>query len=135
VVAIGVTGNTINILSMIGAVALLGIAVNDAIVKLDTIRRLREEGMPGPRAILEASRLRFRPILMTSTTTVLAMIPMAVGLGSGEQLQRPLALTIIGGLILTTLTTLIYTPILYQVAHRIGRVPAEADTAAEAREA
>jgi HAE1 family hydrophobic/amphiphilic exporter-1 len=118
---------------MIGAVALLGIAVNDAIVKLDTIRRLREEGMPGPRAILEASRLRFRPILMTSATTVLAMIPMAIGLGSGEQLQRPLALTIIGGLVLTTVTTLIYTPILYQVAHRLGTEPANA--AAEAREA
>jgi HAE1 family hydrophobic/amphiphilic exporter-1 len=119
-------------LSLIGAVALLGIAVNDAIVKLDTIRRLREEGMPGRQAIFEASRLRFRPILMTSATTVLAMIPMAIGLGSGEQLQRPLALTIIGGLVLTTLTTLIYTPILYRVAHRIAWEP---ETAAEAREA
>jgi HAE1 family hydrophobic/amphiphilic exporter-1 len=72
-------------------------------------------------AILAASRLRFRPILMTSVTTILAMLPMAIGLGSGEQLQRPLAITIIGGLALTTLLTLVYTPLLYMLAHRIGR--------------
>jgi HAE1 family hydrophobic/amphiphilic exporter-1 len=120
-VAIGVTGGSVNVLSMIGALALLGIAVNDAIVKVDTIRRLRSEGMPGSDAILEASRLRLRPILMTSATTVLAMVPMAIGLGTGEQLQRPLAVTIIGGLSLTTLLTLFATPALYQLAHRIGR--------------
>ncbi len=123
--AIGVTGGSINILSLIGVVALLGIAVNDAIVKVDTIRRLRGEGMPDHAAVLEASRLRIRPILMTSVTTVLALTPMAIGIGSGEQLQRPLAVTIIGGLILTTAVTLFYTPILYEVAHRIrgGRTP------------
>ena len=121
IVAIGLSGGTFNILSMIGTLALLGIAVNDAIVKVDTIRRLRGEGLPGGEAILEASRLRLRPILMTSVTTVLAMVPMAIGMGSGEQLQRPLAITIIGGLSLTTATTLYFTPILYQVAHRIPR--------------
>jgi HAE1 family hydrophobic/amphiphilic exporter-1 len=120
-VAIGTTGGSLNILSLIGVLALLGIAVNDAIVKVDTIRRLRSEGMAAGAAILEASRLRLRPILMTSATTVLAMLPMAIGLGSGEQLQRPLAITIIGGLTLTTLLTLLVTPALYQVAHRIRR--------------
>jgi HAE1 family hydrophobic/amphiphilic exporter-1 len=119
--AIGITGGSINILSLIGCLALLGIAVNDAIVKVDTIRRLREGGMPAGEAILEASRLRLRPILMTSATTVLAMLPMAIGLGTGEQLQRPLAITIIGGLSLTTILTLYVTPIIYQVAHRIQR--------------
>ena len=99
--------------------ALLGIAVNDAIVKVDTMRRLRSEGMDGHAAVLEASRLRLRPILMTSATTVLALLPMAIGIGSGEQLQRPLAITIIGGLTLTTFLTLFYTPILYEVAHKI----------------
>jgi HAE1 family hydrophobic/amphiphilic exporter-1 len=122
VLAIGVTGGSINILSLIGVVALLGIAVNDAIVKVDTIRRLRGEGTAPHAAVMEASRLRFRPIVMTSATTVLAMVPMAIGLGSGEQLQRPLAITIIGGLTLTTLLTLFYTPILYEVAHRIPRI-------------
>jgi hydrophobic/amphiphilic exporter-1 (mainly G- bacteria), HAE1 family len=121
VTAIAVTGNTVNILSLIGMIALLGIAVNDAIVKTDTIRRLRAGGMDGHDAILEASRLRFRPILMTSTTTMLAMLPMAIGLGGGEQLQRPLAITIIGGLALTTPLTLFYTPVLYLLAHRLRR--------------
>jgi HAE1 family hydrophobic/amphiphilic exporter-1 len=119
IAAIGITGGTINMLSLIGTVALLGIAVNDAIVKVDTFRRLRSEGLDGTAAILEASRLRLRPILMTSVTTVLAMTPMAIGLGSGEQLQRPLAITIIGGLVLTTLVTLFFTPLLYRLAHRI----------------
>jgi hydrophobic/amphiphilic exporter-1 (mainly G- bacteria), HAE1 family len=121
IIAIGVTGNTVNILSMIGVLALLGIAVNDAIVKVDTIRRLRSEGMAGMAAIMQASSLRLRPILMTSVTTVLAMLPMAIGLGSGEQLQRPLAVTIIGGLSLTTALTLFYTPLLYMLGHKLRR--------------
>ena len=108
-------------LTIIGMVALLGIAVNDAIIKVDTMRRFRDQGMDGYESILKASQLRLRPILMTSATTILAMIPMAIGIGSGEQLQRPLALTIIGGLFLTTILTLVYTPILYQLAHRIRR--------------
>jgi HAE1 family hydrophobic/amphiphilic exporter-1 len=123
-VAIGLTGHTLNVLSLIGLLALLGIAVNDAIVKIDTIRRLRDEGMEAFAAILEASRLRFRPIVMTSVTTVLAMLPMAIGLGSGEQLQRPLAVTIIGGLTLTTFLTLVTTPVLYLLAHRIRPIDA-----------
>lgn len=123
VLTLFITGNSINILSMIGMVALLGIAVNDAIVKVDTIRRLRDDGMDGYQAIMEASRLRLRPIIMTSVTTILAMIPMAVGIGSGEQLQRPLALTIIGGLFMTTALTLLYTPLLYRLAHGIRRSP------------
>jgi HAE1 family hydrophobic/amphiphilic exporter-1 len=121
VAAVGLTGGNVNILSLIGALALLGIAVNDAIVKVDTIRRLREDGVDGGSAILQASRLRLRPILMTSATTVLAMLPMAIGLGSGEQLQRPLAVTIIGGLTLTTALTLFFTPTLYRLAHRIPK--------------
>ncbi|MBN2169695.1 MAG: efflux RND transporter permease subunit [Candidatus Krumholzibacteriota bacterium] len=120
IIAIAVTGNSLNILSLIGALVLLGIAVNDAIVKVDTIRRLREEGMEGHAAVMAASRIRLRPILMTSVTTVLAMLPMAIGMGSGEQLQRPLAVTIIGGLSLTTALTLFYTPILYEIGHRLG---------------
>jgi HAE1 family hydrophobic/amphiphilic exporter-1 len=121
-IALVVSGGSLNIMSLIGVLALLGIAVNDAIVKVDTIRRgEQDEGLSGWEAIMRASRLRLRPILMTSATTMLAMLPMAIGLGSGEQLQRPLAITIIGGLALTTALTLIYTPLLYMVAHRIKR--------------
>jgi HAE1 family hydrophobic/amphiphilic exporter-1 len=121
VLAMVLTGNTINILSLIGMVALVGIAVNDSIVKVDTIRRLRNEGMEGYAAILRASELRVRPIVMNSMTAILGMMPMAIGLGGGEQLQRPLALTIIGGLTLTTIVTLFYTPVLYMLLHRIRR--------------
>jgi hydrophobic/amphiphilic exporter-1 (mainly G- bacteria), HAE1 family len=112
------TGNSINIISLIGLIALLGISVNDAIVKVSTIRRLRLDGMSRFDAIMEASSLRFRPIIMTTLTTVLAMIPMAIGLGSGEQIQRPLAITIIGGLSLATLLTLFLTPVIYEIFHR-----------------
>jgi HAE1 family hydrophobic/amphiphilic exporter-1 len=112
------TGQTLNIISLIGMIALLGIAVNDAIVKVATIRRLREQGLGGREAILEASALRFRPILMTTVTTVLAMIPMGLGLGTGEQMQRPLAITIIGGLSIATLLTLFLTPVVYEMLHR-----------------
>ena len=118
VVTLLVTGQTLNIISLIGLIALLGIAVNDAIVKVATIRRLRaEEGLPVRAALLEAGQLRFRPILMTTITTVLAMVPMAIGLGTGEQIQRPLAITIIGGLSLATLLTLYLTPCVYELAH------------------
>jgi len=112
------TGNSINIISLIGLIALLGISVNDAIVKVATIRRLRLDGLGGRAAILEASRLRFRPILMTTLTTVLAMVPMAIGIGTGEQIQRPLAITIMGGLAIATLLTLFLTPVIYEALHR-----------------
>jgi HAE1 family hydrophobic/amphiphilic exporter-1 len=126
VIAMGMTGQTLNILSMIGAVSLIGIAVNDAIVKVDSIRQLREGGMDGTEAILEASRIRFRPIVMNSVTAALGMVPMAIGIGSGEQLQRPLAITIIGGLTLTTALTLFVTPALYQWAHGVRKPAAGA---------
>ena len=112
------TGQSLNIISLIGLIALLGISVNDAIVKVATIRRLRVDGLPGRQAIMEASSLRFRPILMTTVTTVLAMLPMGLGLGTGEQMQRPLAITIIGGLSIATFLTLFLTPVVYESLHR-----------------
>ena len=112
------TGQSLNIISLIGMIALLGIAVNDAIVKVATIRRLRADGLSGREAVLEAGALRFRPILMTTVTTVLAMVPMGLGLGTGEQMQRPLAITIIGGLTIATLLTLYLTPTAYELIHR-----------------
>jgi HAE1 family hydrophobic/amphiphilic exporter-1 len=118
VVTLFLTGQSLNIISLIGLIALLGIAVNDAIVKVATIRRLRGDGMPGREAVLEAGQLRFRPIIMTTVTTVFAMVPMALGLGTGEQMQRPLAITIIGGLSIATLLTLYLTPVVYEMLHR-----------------
>jgi HAE1 family hydrophobic/amphiphilic exporter-1 len=121
-ITLGLTGQSINILSLIGLIALVGIGVNDAIVKIDAIRRLRSEGMELRPAILEAGRLRYRPIVMNTLTAVVGMVPMAIGVGSGENLQRPLALTLGGGLLFTTFLTLIFTPLMYEWIHaRLGR--------------
>jgi HAE1 family hydrophobic/amphiphilic exporter-1 len=125
VLALLATGMTVNLLSFIGLITLLGIAVDDAIVKTDTMRQLRNQGWDGYAAIMEACRIRARPIIMNSCTAILAMVPLAIGLGGGAQLQRPLALTIIGGLTLTTALTLLYTPLFYMLVHRIKRPAAE----------
>jgi hydrophobic/amphiphilic exporter-1 (mainly G- bacteria), HAE1 family len=121
IAALLITHTTVNVLSLIGLITLVGIAVDDAIVKTDAMRQLRAQGMDGYEAIMEACRLRARPIIMNSCTAILAMVPLAIGLGGGAQLQRPLALTIIGGLTVTTALTLIYTPLFYMVAHKIRR--------------
>jgi HAE1 family hydrophobic/amphiphilic exporter-1 len=117
-VSLTITGQSLNIMSLIGLIALLGVDVNDAIVKVATIRDLRIEGYGGRAALLEASRRRLRPILMTTVTTIVGLTPMALGLGTGDQMQRPLAITIIGGLGLSTVLTLFMTPALYELVHR-----------------
>ncbi len=109
------TGQSINVISLIGLVVLVGIAVNDAIVKVDFINQRRREGMPLRQALLDAGRKRFRPIIMTSLTTILGLLPLAIGLGRGAELQRPLALAIIGGLITSTILTLICIPVIYSL--------------------
>jgi HAE1 family hydrophobic/amphiphilic exporter-1 len=118
VIGLAVTGQSINVVALIGAVVLTGIIVNDAIVKVDTINRLRREGRPRRAAILEGSALRLRPIVMTSVTTTFALIPMALGLGAGAELQRPLAIAIIGGESTGTLLTLIIIPVIYDLLDR-----------------
>jgi HAE1 family hydrophobic/amphiphilic exporter-1 len=113
-----VTGQSLNIVALIGAVVLTGVIVNDAIVKIDTINRLRREGYERRRAILVGSELRLRPILMTSVTTTCALIPMALGLGAGAELQQPLAIAIIGGESTGTLLTLLVIPVVYELFDR-----------------
>ncbi len=110
---------TLNVISIIGVVVLTGIVVNDAIIKVDCINQLRKKGMSKFDAIIKGSHLRLRPILMTTVTTVLGLTPMAIGVGEGAELQRPLALTIIGGLSFATLLTLIIIPIMYDILDRI----------------
>jgi len=114
-------GLTINVVALIGAVVLTGIVVNDGIVKIDTINRLRLEGVPQRQAILDGSSLRLRPILMTTVTTICALIPLALGLGAGAELQRPLAVAVIGGEFTGTLLTLIVLPVIYEIVDRRRR--------------
>ncbi|MFB0565553.1 MAG: efflux RND transporter permease subunit [Candidatus Aminicenantaceae bacterium] len=123
--ALFLTGQTLNVISVIGMVVLAGIVVNDAIVKIDYTNQLRKRGWGLREAIMEASRVRLRPILMTTVTTAFGLFPMSLGLGKGAELQRPLAISVIGGLILATFLTLIIIPLVYEIAakkkHRYGK--------------
>jgi HAE1 family hydrophobic/amphiphilic exporter-1 len=111
------TGTTLNIQSVMGLVMLVGIVVNNAIVLVDAINlQRREHGMPVAEAVMEAGRLRLRPILMTTTTTVLALLPLALGIGPGAEMQAPLARVVIGGLTASTLVTLVLVPVAYVTA-------------------
>jgi len=102
-------------MSGIGMVILIGIVVNDAIIKVDFINQQREAGATKRVAILEAGRLRLRPIIMTTVTTVLGLTPMALGWGAGADLRAPLAVAVIGGLLSATLLTLIVVPVIYSL--------------------
>jgi HAE1 family hydrophobic/amphiphilic exporter-1 len=118
VLALEVTGQGLNTMSLIGGVILVGIVVNDAIVKVDFINQARVAGVGLREAILEAGRVRLRPILMTTVTTVLGLLPMALGIGRGSDLRAPLAIAVIGGLIVATALTLIVVPVVYQTVER-----------------
>ncbi|MDZ7372844.1 MAG: efflux RND transporter permease subunit [candidate division KSB1 bacterium] len=108
-------GRPLNIIAYIGMIVLAGIAVNDSIILVDAINQLRREGMSRQEAILEAGARRIRPILMTSLTTILALLPLSFGLGEGATLRSPLALAVIGGLTSSTLLTLVVIPCVYDV--------------------
>jgi HAE1 family hydrophobic/amphiphilic exporter-1 len=114
-----ITHTTFNIQSYIGCIMLGGIVVNNAILLVDQINELRRrDGYPVHQAIEEAGRRRLRPILMTAMTTMLAMIPLAIGIGEGGEAQAPMARAIIGGLISSNLITLLVIPTLYSVFER-----------------
>ena len=99
-------------------IMLAGIVVNNAIILVDTTNRLRREGRAKIEALKEAGKLRLRPILMTTSTTVLGLLPMAVGLGEGSELRAPMAITVIGGLLVATVLTLVIIPAVYSVVDR-----------------
>ncbi|MCH7915522.1 MAG: efflux RND transporter permease subunit, partial [Deltaproteobacteria bacterium] len=112
--ALVLTGTTLNVNSFIGIMMLAGIVVNNAIVLVDYINlKVREDALSIREAVIQGGRTRLRPILMTSLTTMLAMIPLAVGIGDGGEVQAPLARVVIGGLATSTLITLILIPVLY----------------------
>jgi len=119
------TGQGLNTMSLIGIVILVGIVVNDAIVKVDFIVQAQRRGLELHEAILEAGRVRLRPIVMTTVTTVLGLFPMALGIGRGSDLRAPLAIAVLGGLIVATGLTLIVVPVVYQTVERVrGRLRA-----------
>jgi HAE1 family hydrophobic/amphiphilic exporter-1 len=111
-------GVTISVVSLIGFILLAGIVVNDAIVLVDYANQLRRQGMAKLEALKRAGRVRLRPILMTTFTTVFGLLPMAIGLGEGAELRTPMALTVIGGMLTSTLLTLLVVPVVYSLLDR-----------------
>jgi hydrophobic/amphiphilic exporter-1 (mainly G- bacteria), HAE1 family len=130
VLALFVTGTTVNVVAFIGVIMLAGIVVNNAILLVDRINRFRAEGLPKNEAIVEAGRARLRPILMTTLTTVLGLLPMAIGFGEGAEVRTPMAITVIGGLVVSTLLTLFVIPVVYSLLDR-KTFPAMAPAATE----
>ena len=109
------TGHTLNVMSMIGAIMLIGIVVKNGIVLIDYISLNRERGMSIRRAVIHGGESRLRPVVMTTLTTILGMVPMAVGTGQGAEMWRPMGTAVIGGLTFSTILTLLFVPVLYCV--------------------
>ena len=119
-IALTITRTSLNVVSFIGIIMLMGIIVNNAIVMLEKIKQLKGEGMTHFDAVKNACAVRLRPILMTTLTTVLALIPLAIGVGKGSELMSPLGIVVIGGLLLGTLVTLVLVPAVYCAVHRLS---------------
>jgi HAE1 family hydrophobic/amphiphilic exporter-1 len=110
-----ILGKTLNMMAYIGIIMLGGIAVNNAIILIDRINQLREDGMGKKDAIVLAGSQRIRPILMTSLTTILALLPLTIGIGESASLRAPMALAVSGGLVSSTILTLVVIPCVYYV--------------------
>ena len=114
VAALFVTGSTVSVMVLLGVIILVGIVVNNGIVLIDYTNQLRHRGLSRREALIEAGQVRLRPILMTTLTTVLGLLPMALGWGEGSEVRTPMAITVMGGLLFATLLTLILVPVLYE---------------------
>lgn len=125
IVALYVTGSIINVVALIGMIILAGIVVKNGIVLIDLVNRKREEGYARAEAILIGGRTRLRPIMMTTATAVLGLLPIAIGMGAGGEMQKPMAITVIGGLTVSTLLTLVVIPVLYTLLDRTPDVNAK----------
>lgn len=116
-----ICGHTLNLMSAIGLIVTCGIIINDSILKLDAINELRKEGMPLLEAIHEAGRRRLRPIIMTSLTTIFAMVPLLFSFDMGSELQKPLSIAMIGAMFVGTLVSLFIIPLIYWFIYRKER--------------
>ena len=123
ILSLAVTRTDISVMVLLGAIILIGIVVNNAIVLVDYTNRLRRGGMPKREALVRAGKVRFRPILMTTMTTVLGLIPLALGWGEGSEVRAPMAITVMGGLLFSTVLTLIFIPVVYELIDRKELVP------------
>lgn len=111
--ALALTGSRLSVVVFIGVIVLAGVVVNNAIVLVDCVNREREQGQELLEALRYACRARLRPIFITTTTTVLGLLPLSLGFGAGAEIQQPLAITVVAGLSASTLLTLVVVPVLY----------------------
>ncbi len=130
VLALWLRGIPLSISAGIGFIALSGVAVLNGLVMLSFIRQLREEGMPLAQAVRNGAVQRLRPVLMTALVASLGFIPMALATGTGSEVQRPLATVVIGGILSSTILTLLVLPLLYSIAYRRDGRRAEGAAAA-----
>lgn len=114
------SGHTLNVMSMIGAIMLIGIVVKNGIVLIDYISLNRERGLSIRKAVINGGESRLRPVVMTTLTTILGMVPMAFGTGQGAEMWRPMGVAVIGGLTLSTILTLLFVPSLYYIFASVG---------------
>ena len=112
------TGHTLSVISFIGIIMMSGIVVSNAILLVDYTNTLRSRGMELEEAVITAGRTRLRPVLMTTLTTVVGMIPLALGIGEGSEMAAPMAVSVVGGLVVSTVLTLIFIPTLYVIVER-----------------
>jgi HAE1 family hydrophobic/amphiphilic exporter-1 len=120
IVALLISGKPISLPVLIGFIMLGGIAVNNGIVMVDYINQLKRRGMEKKEAILQACTVRLRPVLITAFTTILGMLPMALSTSQGAEMRAPMAITVVGGLVATTLLTLFVIPIIYSLFDRVS---------------
>jgi multidrug efflux pump subunit AcrB len=118
--ALLITKQSLNIFSMIGLLLLMGIVKKNSIILVDYANAFKAKGMSPRESMEKAGPIRLRPILMTAVATLMAAIPPALGLGSGSEIRRPMAIAVIGGLVLSTVLSLIVVPAFYVVAEKVG---------------
>jgi HAE1 family hydrophobic/amphiphilic exporter-1 len=118
VLALALTKTTVSVMVLLGVIILIGIVVNNAIVLIDYTNQLRTEGYSKREALKLAGEVRLRPILMTMLSSVLGLVPMALGWGEGAEIRSPMAITVIGGMLFSTMLTLIFIPVMYEMLDR-----------------
>ena len=117
-----ITGNTLNLFSMIGLVLLVGLPAKNGILLVDRTNQLRKQGLPLKEAIIEAAGTRLRPILMTAVSTTAGAIPVALGFGIGSESRQPIGVAIAGGVLSSTLLTLVVVPVIYSYLGRFTQI-------------
>jgi multidrug efflux pump subunit AcrB len=120
VFALWITKSNINVSSFMGVILLIGLVVKNGIILIDFTNRLIAQGLSIDDALIQAGSVRLRPIVMTTLCTILGLMPLALGFGAGSELQKPLAIAVIGGLSLSTVFTLIFMPVVFRALAKVG---------------